>query len=261
MADPDGPAGGGPQIGGLEGRVAIVTGGGQGIGRAAAHAFAACGALPVIADITAKRRLGGRGDRPAALAVPTDVADPASVEALAETVLRERGRIDILFNCAAIFSTLKMRPFWEIPLDEWRRVLDVNVTGTMLATRAVVPAMREAGWGRVINVSSAAVNRGRDRYLHYIASKSAVIGMTRSMARELGDFGIAVNCILPGATMTEIPRETTTAEGFRAFAQSQCFKRTETPDDLIGAILFLASPQTGFLTGQSLTVDGGGSHL
>ena len=198
---------------------------------------------------------------PAALAVPADVADPASVEAMAETVLREHGRIDILFNGAAIFSTLKMRPFWEIPVDEWRRVLDVNVTGTMLATKAVVPAMRAAGWGRVINVSSAAVNRGRDRYLHYIASKSAVIGMTRSMARELGDFGIAVNCILPGATMTEVPRETTTAEGFRAFAQTQCFKRTETPDDLIGCILFLASPQTGFLTGQSLTVDGGGSHL
>ena len=256
------PDPGSPPIGGLEGRVAIVTGGGQGIGRAAAHAFAACGALPVIADVNADKAAAVAAEiGPAALALPTDVADPASVEAMSETALRDRGRIDILFNSATIFSTLKMRPFWEIPLDEWRRVIDVNVTGTMLATRAVVPAMREAGWGRVINVSSAAVNRGRDRYLHYIASKSAVIGMTRSMARELGDFGIAVNCILPGATMTEIPRETTTAEGFRAFAQTQCFKRTETPDDLIGAILFLASPQTGFLTGQSLTVDGGGSHL
>ena len=256
-ADPDRPA-----IDGLQGRVAIVTGGGQGIGRAAAHAFAACGALPVIADIDeAKASAVAAEIGPAALALPTDVADPASTEALAEAVLRERGRIDILFNNAAIFSTLKMRPFWDIPLDEWRRVLDVNITGTMLATKSVVPAMREAGWGRVINVSSAAVNRGRDRYLHYIASKSAVIGMTRSMARELGDFGIAVNCILPGATMTEIPRETTSAEGFKAFAEGQCFKRTESPDDLIGCILFLASPQTGFLTGQSLTVDGGGSHL
>ena len=260
--DPESHAVGDPQIGGLEGRVAIVTGGGQGIGRAAAHAFAACRALPVIADINAERAAAVAGEiGAAALAVETDVADPVSVEALADTVLRERERIDILFNGAAIFSTLKMRPFWDIPLDEWRRVLDVNVTGTMLATRAVVPAMREAGWGRVINVSSAAVNRGRDRYLHYIASKSAIIGMTRSMARELGGFGIAVNCILPGATLTEIPRETTTPEGFRAMAQAQCFKRTETPDDLIGCVLFLASPQTGFLTGQSLTVDGGGSHL
>ena len=251
-----------PAIGGLEGRVAIVTGGGQGIGRAAARAFAACGALPVIAEIDGDRAAAVAGEiGPAALAVPTDVADPASVGNMAETVLRERGRIDILFNNAAIFSTLKMRPFWEIPLDEWRRVVDVNVTGVMLAARAVVPAMRTAGWGRIVNVGSAAVNRGRDRYLHYVASKAAVIGMTRSMARELGDFGIAVNCILPGATRTEIPRETTTPEGFRAMAGAQCFRRTETPDDLIGCILFLASPQTGFLTGQSLTVDGGGSHL
>ena len=256
------PDRGRPAIDGLQGRVAIVTGGGQGIGRAAAHAFAACGALPVIADIDGAKAAAVAGEiGAAALAVPADVADPASAEAMAKAVLRERGRIDILLNGAAIFSTLAMRPFWEIPLDEWRRVLDVNVTGTMLATRAAVPAMRAAGWGRVINVSSAAVNRGRDRYLHYVASKAAVIGMTRSMARELGGFGIAVNCILPGATVTEVPRATTPPDMLKALAARQCFPRTATPDDLIGCILFLASPQTGFLTGQSLTVDGGGSHL
>lgn len=251
-----------PAIGGLRDRVAVITGGGQGIGRAAAIAFAEAGAVPAIADIdgdkaaAVARAIGGR-----ALAVRTDVSDPDSTEHMAETVLRARGRIDILFNNAAIFSTLKTRPFWDIPFDEWQQVLNVNINGTMLATKAVMPAMRDAGWGRVINVSSAAVNRGRDNYLHYVASKAAVIGMTRSMARELGDFGIAVNCILPGATVTEVPRETTSPDMLKAFARRQCFKRTETPDDLIGTILFLASPATGFLTGQSLTVDGGGSHL
>jgi len=251
-----------PAIGGLEGRVAIVTGGGQGIGRAAALAFANHGAKTVIADIDGDKASAVAaeiGDE--ALVVQTDVSEPTSTEGMAEAAMSAFGRIDILFNNAAIFSTLQTRPFWEIPHTEWQRVLDVNITGVMLATKAVVPAMREAGWGRVINVSSAAVNRGRDLYLHYIASKSAVIGMTRSMARELGDFGIAVNCILPGATVTEVPRETTSSAMLKTFAERQCFKRTETPEDLIGTILFLASPQTGFLTGQSLTVDGGGSHL
>lgn len=249
-------------IDGLQDRVAIVTGGGQGIGRAAAMAFAEAGAVPVIADIDGDKAAAVAAEiGSGALAVQTDVADPASTETMAATVLRDRGRIDILFNNAAIFSTLKTRPFWDIPFDEWQQVLNVNINGTMLATKAVMPAMRDAGWGRVINVSSAAVNRGRDDYLHYVASKAAVIGMTRSMAREMGDFGIAVNCILPGATVTEVPRETTSAEMLKIFAQRQCFKRTETPDDLIGTILFLASPHTGFLTGQSLTVDGGGSHL
>jgi len=130
------------------------------------------------------------------LAVPTDVADPDSVEAMARTVLEAYGRIDVLVNNAAIFSTLEMRPFDEIPLEEWDRVLRVNLTGAFLCARAVAGAMRKAGWGRIINIASGAVSLGRPYYLHYVASKSALVGMTNSLARELGGYGITVNAIL-----------------------------------------------------------------
>ncbi|MBI3707807.1 MAG: 3-oxoacyl-ACP reductase FabG [Proteobacteria bacterium] len=249
---------------GLEGRVAIITGAGQGIGRVFAGAFAAAGGIPVVAEIDAAKaqqvadEIAAGGAR--ARAVTTDVADPASVQTMADIVLRELGRIDILVNNAAIFSTIKMRPFDEIPLEEWERVLRVNVTGVFLASRAVAPAMRRAGWGRIINMSSGAVTLGRPNYLHYIASKAALIGMTRSMARELGGHGITVNAILPGATFTEIRRETVTPQQKEAIVAMQCIKRPETPQDLVGAVLFLASPASAFVTGQSITVDGGCTH-
>lgn len=243
----------------MKGRVAIITGAGQGLGRAFAHGFAAQGAVPVIAEINEDKGRAVAAET-GGLYVRTDVSDPASVDAMARAVLDAYGRIDVLVNNAAIFSTLEMRPFEEIPLDEWERVLRVNLTGPFLCARAVAPAMRKAGWGRIINIASAAVSLGRPNYLHYIASKAGLAGMTNSLARELGPHGITVNAILPGATFTEIPRKTVTPEQKKAIVGMQCIPLPELPEDLVGVVLFLASPASGFVTGQALTADGGATH-
>jgi len=246
---------------GLKHRVVIITGAGQGIGRVFAKAFAKAGARAVIAEINgtkaaavAKEIMDGGGE---ALAVTTDVADEASIKEMADIVEGEYGRIDALINNAGIFSTLEMRPFDQIPVDEWERVLRVNLTGPFLCTRAVLPAMRRAKWGRIINIASGAVRLGRPNYLHYIATKSALMGMSLSMARELGPDNITVNAILPGATFTEIERKTVTPEQKQRIIAMQCVPRAEVPEDLVGAALFLASEASAFVTGQSINLDGG----
>jgi NAD(P)-dependent dehydrogenase (short-subunit alcohol dehydrogenase family) len=245
----------------LKERVVIITGAGQGIGRTFAKAFAAAGARAVIAELNEKKaadvsaeimKAGGE-----ALAVTTDVADDASIKEMVEIVEDEYGRIDVLINNAGIFSTLEMRPFDQIPLDEWERVLRVNLTGPFLCARAVLPAMRRAKWGRIINMASGAVRLGRPNYLHYIATKSALMGMSLSMARELGADNITVNAILPGATFTEIERKTITPEQKERIVAMQCIPRAEVPEDLVGAALFLASDAARFVTGQSINLDGG----
>ena len=245
----------------MKDRVIIITGAGQGIGRVFAKAFAKVGARVVIAELKEQRaeavaeeilRADGH-----VLAVTTDVADPASIEEMVRIVEDEWGRIDVLINNAGIFSTLEMRPFDQIPLDEWERVLRVNLTGPFLCARAVLPAMRRAKWGRIINVASGAVRLGRPNYLHYIATKAALAGMSLSMARELGADGITVNAILPGATFTEIERKTVTPEQKQRIVAMQCIPRAEVPEDLVGAVLFLASDASAFVTGQSINLDGG----
>ncbi|MGE0737254.1 MAG: SDR family NAD(P)-dependent oxidoreductase [Alphaproteobacteria bacterium] len=250
---------------GLKDRVVVITGAGQGIGRHFAQRFAGLGAIPVIAELDMARaervrneivQHGGR-----ALAVQTDVADAKSVDAMAARVMSEFGRFDVLVNNAAIFSTLKMRPFDQIPLEEWEQVMRVNVTGVFLCCKTAAPIMRRQRFGRIINMASAAVTMGRPNYLHYIASKSALIGMSRSLARELGADGVTVNSILPGATFTEVPRETVTDEQKARIVSGQCIPRPEAPSDLAGAALFLASDDSAFMTGQSLTVDGGNTHI
>ena len=191
------------------------------------------------------------------LPLAADIGDAASVNGVADTIDERYGRCDVLVNNAAIFSTIKMRPFEQIPVDEWMRVLHVNITGTFLMTRAMVPLMRRHRWGRVVNVSSAAYVMGRPNYLHYTTSKAAVVGMTRSMARELGPDGITVNALLPGATDTEVPRETVTPEQKRQQIALRCIHREEGPRDLEGVVSFLCSDDSAFVTGQSLVVDGG----
>jgi NAD(P)-dependent dehydrogenase (short-subunit alcohol dehydrogenase family) len=252
------------QPAGLARRVAIVTGAGQGLGRAFARAFAEAGAISIVAEIDKARgentaheieEAGGK-----AMPVVADVGSEQSVDSMVHAVIAKFGRIDILVNNAAIFSTLKMRPFTEIPLDEWERVLRVNITGTYLCCRAVAAPMKSRKWGRIINISSASITLGRPNYLHYTTSKSAIVGMSRSMARELGPSGITVNTILPGATFTEIPRETVTDAQKAQLIAMQCVPRAQTPVDLVSTVMFLASEGSSFVTGQSITVDGGCTH-
>jgi NAD(P)-dependent dehydrogenase (short-subunit alcohol dehydrogenase family) len=246
---------------GLKDRVVIITGAGQGIGRAFAKSFAMAGARAVIAEINeskaaavSKEIMEAGGE---SLAVTTDVSDPVSIDEMIDVVEDEYGRIDVLINNAAIFSTLDMRPFDQIPLEEWEQVLRVNLTGPFLCARAVVPVMRRAKWGRIINVGSGAVRLGRPNYLHYIASKAALAGMSLSMAREVSADGITVNTILPGATFTEIERKTVTPEQKERIIAMQCVPCAEKPEDLVGAVLFLASEASSFVTGQSINLDGG----
>ncbi len=246
-------------------RVVVVTGAAQGIGRAYVNAFCAQGyrvaALDIHADAVHKVAADATSQGGDCQAYPVDIGDEASVTSACGQLLEHFGSADVLVNNAAIFSTLKMRPFEEIPLDEWNQVLHVNITGTLLMTRALVPSMRTRNWGRIINVSSAAVTMGRPHYLHYTTSKAAVIGMTRSMARELGASGITVNALLPGATDTEISRETVTLAQKQAQIAMRSVPREATPQDLTGVVAFLASDESGFVTGQSLVVDGGLTFL
>ncbi len=249
----------------LRGRVAIITGGGQGIGRGYAHYFAAQGAVPVIADID-----GGNARRVAAeveerhgpaLALEADVGDADSAAAMAARTLEAFGRIDILINNAAVFSRITMAPFWELPVEEWKAAMHVNITGSMLCARAAVPAMMEAGWGRIVNVSSGTHAKGRPNYLHYITSKSAMVGMSRSMARELGPCGITVNTFWPGVMQTEIDRPSVPRHMFKTMTEAQTLPRQGTIHDLARAMLFICSDEAGYISGQNLVVDGGSSFI
>lgn len=242
-------------------KTVLITGSGQGIGRHFAQRLAKEGhriavvdrradaAHAVVAEIQAA---GGE-----ALALGTDITDDAAAAAAVDTIVSRFGGLDVLINNASIFSTLKMRPFYEIPVEEWRQVVDVNLTGGFICARHAYGPMQAAGWGRIINIASAVVPMGRANYLHYVASKAGVVGMTRAMARELGGFGITVNAILPGAVETEIERETVTAEQRATFIAQRSLPRAQIPEDLGGVVSFLISEDAGFMTGQSLIVDGG----
>ena len=245
----------------LKDRVVIITGGGQGIGRGYAHYFAAQGAIPVIADYNADngehvaREVRDKYGR--AMAVATDVADVAAAQNLADRTLKEYGRIDVLINNAAIFSRITMAPFWELPIEEWKRAMDVNISGAMYCARAVVPAMQSRRWGRIVNVSSGTWVMGLPNYLHYITSKAAAVGMTHSMARELGPWNITVNCFWPGVMQTEVERPSVPRERFKEYTQRQALQRQGTIHDLAKAMLFLCSDEAAYMTGQNLLPDGG----
>jgi 3-oxoacyl-[acyl-carrier protein] reductase len=242
-----------------------VTGGGQGIGRGYARRLASDGFRIVVADRNEEKaqavatEIAGEGAEAAAVAI--DVADETQCERMSAAALERFGRIDVLINNAAIFSTIELKPFWELSVNEWDELMAVNVRGSWLAMKAVVPAMRDQGGGSIVNVSSSVVLGGRPNYLHYVTSKSAVIGMTRAAARELGAFNIRVNCIMPGATTTEIPRKTVSPERAQALLANQSLKRAAGVDDLIGVAAFLASDDSRFMTGQTLNVDGGNLFL
>lgn len=247
----------------LKGRVAIVTGGARGLGKAFALRLADEGARIVVADIldgtgVSDNILAGGGE---ALAIHTDASNEQSVGSMVQKVVDRFNRIDILVNNAGIFATLGRKPFYEIPVEEWDRVLEVNLKGAFLCSRAVYPYMKKQGKGKIINITSSTFFDGVPGFAHYVSSKGAIIGLTRAMARELGDDNICVNAVAPGLTISEAVKESPMypEEHVRANAAKRCFKRYEVPDDLTGAVLFLASDDSDFITGQTLLVDGGGA--
>lgn len=248
---------------GLADRVVVVTGGAQGIGRAFSLRLAAEGCQVIVADRNAEgaasvvAEASGEGS---ALAFALDVADPASCAALADFAGERFGRVDGLINNAAIFSTIVMKPFWEIPVPEWDALMAVNLKGPWLVTSALLPLLRESAGASIVNIGSDSTWEGRKGYLHYTASKGGVQGMTFSMSHELGDFGIRVNTISPGATQTEIPRGTVTPEQLQGMLGARALHRVATPDDLTSLAAFLLSEDSAFITGQTISANGGSLH-
>lgn len=247
----------------LSGRVAIVTGAGHGIGKAYARRLAEEGASVVIAEIdggaaqAVAEELNGQGLH--ALAVTTDVTRPDSVREMAKLAAETFGRIDILVNNAAIFISVPMSraPFDEIDPEEWDRMMAVNVKGAWLSCCAVAPYMREQGYGKIINISSGTALKGSDNRIHYVASKAAILGFTKTLAKELGNEGVCVNCIAPGSTMSEENPDEAIMKRRASAISTRAIPRVQTPEDMLGAVVFFASADSDFITGQTLVVDGG----
>jgi NAD(P)-dependent dehydrogenase (short-subunit alcohol dehydrogenase family) len=245
----------------LKDKVAIVTGAAQGIGADYARALAAEGAAVAVTDVLDPTAVcdeivasGGR-----ALARRTDVSDPASVAELMRACVEAFGRIDILVNNAGIFGSLPLRPFEQIPSDEFDAVMRVNVRGVFECSKAVAPLMRRQKYGKIVNIASGTVFKGTPMLMHYVASKGAVVAMTRCMAREMGNDGIRVNCIAPGLTMSESVRNNPSWSDdiIASNMASRALKREAVPEDMLGALIFLCSPESDFITGQTIVVDGG----
>jgi NAD(P)-dependent dehydrogenase (short-subunit alcohol dehydrogenase family) len=242
---------------GLDGKVAIVTGGSQGIGAAIAAGLAAAGARIVIADLRGAEEAGTR--YPGGLGLDVDVAREDDVRRMVAETRERCGAVDVLVNNAGLYASLAMRPFTEIPLEEWRRVMDVNVASMFLASREVVPVMREQGGGAIVNISSGTPFRGVPFLLHYVTSKGAIVAFTRALARELGKDSIRVNCVAPGFTMSDgVKEHPEVIEKLRdASIAARTIQRDQEPEDVVGAVVYLAGPSAAFVTGQTIVIDGG----
>jgi NAD(P)-dependent dehydrogenase (short-subunit alcohol dehydrogenase family) len=244
-------------VGQLDQKVAIVTGASRGIGRAIAVALAEEGARIVVADIKGAQEAASAF--PQGIGVTVDVADEDAVQRLVDETVERCGSVDVLVNNAGLFASLAMRPFEQIPLAEWRQVMDVNVASMFLTCRAVVPVMREQGGGKIVNVSSGTAFRGVPFVLHYVASKGAIIALTRALAKELGKDGILVNCVAPGFTMSDgVLESPDVIEKLRDVSiAARTLQRDQLPEDVAGAVLYLAGPGSDFVTGQTIVIDGG----
>jgi NAD(P)-dependent dehydrogenase (short-subunit alcohol dehydrogenase family) len=243
----------------LQGKVAIVTGAAQGIGAEYARALSAEGAAVIVADVLDAHpvalAISEKGEQ--ALAVHCDVTDPVSVKAMVATTLDRFGRLDILVNNAALFGTVSRKRFEEIESAEWDRMMAVNVRGVFECVKAAAPAMRSQKYGKIVNIASGTVFKGQTMLLHYVTSKGAIVAMSRSLARELGDDGIRVNTLAPGLVMSENVRNNWSADKVQGTVNTRAIKRELMPEDLCGTLVYLCSPDSDFVTGQVLVVDGG----
>jgi 3-oxoacyl-[acyl-carrier protein] reductase len=248
----------------LANKVAIITGAAHGIGKAYAHKFAEEGAHVVIADIDAEEgeaiTKALLDSRLSAWARATDVRSFPSVEGLIRETVKRFGRIDVLLNNAAIYVTQKLwkGPVEELALEEWDRVIEVNLKGVFLCCKAAIPVMKQQRRGKIINIASGTFFSGSGNMPHYTTAKGGVVALTRVMARQLGEWNINVNCMTPGSTMSEESVSEEILKRREGSMDKRCFKRIETPADIVGTALFLASSDSDFMTGQLLVVEGGG---
>ncbi|MEK7215099.1 MAG: SDR family NAD(P)-dependent oxidoreductase [Chloroflexota bacterium] len=257
----------------LEGKVAVVTGGGKGIGRVYARGLAQEGAKVVAADIDqaaamdAEKELTGAGHE--AIGMGVDVADEASVTQMIKRTVDRFGRLDVMVNNAGLFVALPVHkvPWQDITVEEWDRVMAVNLKGVFLCSRGVIPFMRDQGGGSIINISSQAVFDGGRSRIHYVASKAGVVGLTRALARMVGQYQIRVNAIAPGGTESDTVLAARAAAPAAppitgpTTAELRAIKRAEVPEDIVGTVIFLASNESAFITGQTSMVDGGQNFI
>jgi 3-oxoacyl-[acyl-carrier protein] reductase len=244
----------------LGGKSIVITGGGTGIGQAYSQAVAEAGANVVIADLDepaaekTATEITARGRK--AIAVAGDISKPEDVERLARAAEAAFGRVDGLVNNAALMSTLPRRVWHEIPLEEFDRVMRVNLGGPFLVCRALYPLMRRHG-GAIVNISSTRAIEGTPNRLHYTASKAGILGFTKALAREVGGDNIRVNAVAPGVTMSDTQIASSDPKYLAEIGKGRALARQQTPTDLVGAVLFLLSDASAFITGQTLVVDGG----
>lgn len=238
-------------------RVVVITGAAGGIGAVLVKRFVANGDTVLATDTNDDALDRLRRDVGAGAELVTHAADVSSDDgalSLADVARRESGRVDVLVNCAGFFPII---PFEEISAHDWQEVIDINLTGSFLIVRALLPLMKEQGWGRIINFGSGSVFDGTRNQTHYVAAKAGIVGFSRSLAREVGGYGITVNVITPGLTVTKAVRDSFPAELLAAQRNTRALQRDEEPGDLVGPVFFLASDDAGFISGQTLNVDGG----
>jgi len=238
-------------------RVVVITGAAGGIGAPLVERFLRNGDTVIATDASedALKQLTARPEHDARLlTLAADISAEADTQAVADFAREHSETVEVLINCAGFFPIV---PFEEISVRDWQRVIDVNLTGTFLTTTALLPLMKDRGWGRIVNFGSASVFDGTRNQTHYVAAKAGIIGFTRSLAREVGGYGITVNVITPGLTLTPAVRDHFPPALLAAQRAARSLQRDETPEDLVGPVFFLASPDAGFITGQTLNVDGG----
>jgi NAD(P)-dependent dehydrogenase (short-subunit alcohol dehydrogenase family) len=238
-------------------RIVVITGAAGGIGSVLVQRFLANGDTVIATDTkdeALSRLRDGQGDPARLITIAAEITSDADCARLAEAARSQFGRVDVLINCAGFFPIVA---FEDMTSEQWRQTVDINLTGTFLMTQALLPLMKAHTWGRIVNFGSGSVFDGTKLQSHYVAAKAGVVGFSRSLAREIGSYGITVNVITPGLTVTKAVRDHFPAELLAAQRAGRAIARDEVPEDLIGPVFFLASPDADFISGQTLNVDGG----